>query len=150
LRLERTREPRRSVFGGRTKKIWHDSMPKKHWSSSIHTPCQRLHGPIQTSIAVRFVASKEPESELVCGTLGEIGQRRMSVEVDPVWRIFAAASIAAISRTLPRGAQSPGRRQPDLVSFAAGSKKQQRSRAVSRTTGRSAEVLREGSGIKST
>jgi hypothetical protein len=35
------------------------------------------------------IASKEPESELVCGTLGEIGQRRMSVEVDPVWRIFA-------------------------------------------------------------
>ena len=92
----------------------------------------------------------EPESELVCRTLGEIGQRRMSVEVDPVWRIFAAASIAAISRTLPRGAQSPGPRQPDLVSFAAGSKKEQSSSAVSRTTGRSAEVLREGSGIKST
>jgi hypothetical protein len=45
------------------------------------------------------IASKEPESELVCGTLGEIGQRRMSIEVGPVWRIFAAASIAAISRT---------------------------------------------------
>jgi putative transposase len=51
---------------------------------------------------------------------------------------------------LQRGAQSPGQRQPDLVSFAAGSKKEQRSSAVSRTTGRSAEVLREGSGIKST
>jgi putative transposase len=76
------------------------------------------------------------------------GQRRMSVDVDSVWRIFAAASIAAISRTLPRGAQSPGPRQPDLVSFAAGSKKEQRSRAVSRAAGRPAEVLRQGSGIR--
>jgi hypothetical protein len=74
----------------------------------------------------------------------------MPGEADLVWRIFAAASIAAISRTLPRGAQSPGPRQPDLISFAAGSKKEQRSSAVSRTTGRSAEVLREGSGIEST
>jgi hypothetical protein len=42
------------------------------------------------------IASKEPEDQLVCGTLGEVGQRRMSVEADPGWRIFAAASVAAI------------------------------------------------------
>src|SRR5258707_7570069 len=29
------------------------------------------------------IASKEPESELARGTLGEVGQRRMSVEADP-------------------------------------------------------------------
>ena len=45
------------------------------------------------------IASKEPESQLVRGTLGEVGQRRMSVEADPVWRIVAAASVAAIPRT---------------------------------------------------
>jgi hypothetical protein len=74
------------------------------------------------------IASKEPESELVCGTLGEIGQRRMSVEVDPVWRIFAAASIAAISRTLPWGAQPSGQRQSDFVSFAGGERPAVKSR----------------------
>src|SRR6267378_3850022 len=94
------------------------------------------------------IAGKKPESELVRGTLGEVGQRRMSVEADPVWRIVAAASVAAIYRTLPRGAQPSGQRQSDLVSFAAGGKKEHGSSAVSRTTGRPAEILREGSGIK--
>src|SRR5438477_10503049 len=94
------------------------------------------------------IASKKPESELVRGTLGEIGQRRMSVEADPVWRIVAAASVAAIYGTLPRGAQPSGQRQSDLVSFAAGGKKEHGSSTVSRTTGRPAEVLREGSGIR--
>ena len=93
-------------------------------------------------------ASKKPESELVCRTLGEVGQRRMSVEADPGWRVFAAASLAAIYRTLSRGAQPSGQRQSDLVSFAAGGKKGHGSSAVSRTTGRPAEVLREASGIK--
>src|SRR5436853_7280538 len=72
----------------------------------------------------------------------------MSVEADPVWRIVAAASVAAIYRTLPRGAQPSGQRQSDLVSFADAGKKEHGSSAVSRTTGRPAEVLREGSGIK--
>jgi hypothetical protein len=72
----------------------------------------------------------------------------MSVEADLVWRIVAAASVAAIYRTLPRGAQPSGQRQPDLVSFAAGGKKEQGSSAVSTAIGRPAEVLREGSGIK--
>ena len=72
----------------------------------------------------------------------------MSVEADPVWRIVAAASVAAISRTLPRGAQTSGQRQSDLASFAAGGKKEHGSGAVSRTTGGAAEVLREGSGIR--
>ena len=66
------------------------------------------------------ITSKKPGSELVCGTLGEVGQRRMSVEADPVWRIVAAASLAAISGTLPRGVQPSGQRQSDAVSFAAG------------------------------
>src|SRR6184192_391236 len=79
------------------------------------------------------VASKEPESELVRGTLGEVGQGRMFVEADPVWRIVAAASVAAIYRTLPRGAQPSGQRQSDLVSFADGGKKEHGSSAVSRT-----------------
>jgi|ERR1700682_3347386 len=94
------------------------------------------------------MASKEPEFELVRGTLGEVGQRRMSVEADPGWRIVAAASVAAIYRTLPREAQPSGQRESDLVSFAAGGKKEHGSSAVSRSTGRPAEVLREGSGIK--
>ena len=94
------------------------------------------------------IASKKPESELVRGTLGEVGQRGMSVEADPVWRIVAAASVAAIYRTLPRGAQPSGQRQSDLVSFAAGGKEEHGSSAVSRTTGGPAEVLREGSGVK--
>ena len=46
------------------------------------------------------------------------------------------------------GAQPSGQRQSDLVSFAAGGKEEHGSSAVSRTTGRPAEVLREGSGIK--
>ena len=94
------------------------------------------------------ITSKKPESQLVRGTLGEVGQRRVSVEADPVWRIVAAASVAAIYRTLPRGAQPSGQSQSDLVSFAAGGKKEHGSSAVSRTTGRPAEVLREGSGIR--
>jgi hypothetical protein len=72
----------------------------------------------------------------------------MSIEADPGWRIAAAASVAAIYRTLPRGAQPSGQRQSDLVSFADGGKKEHGSSAVSRTTGRTAEVLPEGSGIK--
>jgi putative transposase len=94
------------------------------------------------------IASKKPEFELVRGTLGAVGQRRMSVEADRVWRIVAAASVAAIYRTLPRGAQPSGQRESDLVSFAAGGKKEHGNSAVSRTTGGPAEVLREGSGIK--
>jgi hypothetical protein len=39
-------------------------------------------------------------------------------------------------------------RQSDPVSFAAGGKEEHGSSPVSRTTGRPAEVLREGSGIK--
>src|SRR5205807_4139566 len=94
------------------------------------------------------IASKKPESELVRGTLGEVGERRMSVEADPVWRIVAAASVAAIYRTLPRGAQPPGQSQSDLVSFAAGGTDEHGSSAVSRTTVGTTEVLRKGSGIK--
>ena len=51
-------------------------------------------------------------------------------------------------RLVPRGAQPPGQRQSDLVSFGVGGKKEHGSSAVSRTTGQPAEVLREGSGIK--
>src|SRR5216110_2987869 len=94
------------------------------------------------------IASKKPESQLVRGTLGEVGQRRMSVEADPVWRIVAAASVAAISGTLPRGAQPSGQRQSDSVSFAARGTDEHGNSAVSRTTGRPAEVQREGSGIR--
>jgi hypothetical protein len=47
-----------------------------------------------------------------------------------------------------RRAQQPsGQRQSDFVSFAGG-EGEHRSCAVSRTTGRPAEVLREGSGIR--
>jgi len=62
--------------------------------------------------------------------------------------IVAAASLAAIYRTLSRGAQPSGQRQSHLVSFADGGKKGRGSSAVSRTTGRPAEVLPEASGIK--
>ena len=48
----------------------------------------------------------------------------------------------------PRGAQPSGQRQSDLVSFADAGKKEPGSSSVSRTTGRPAEVLREGSGLK--
>jgi len=72
----------------------------------------------------------------------------MSVEADLVWRIVAAASVAAIYRTLPRGAQPSGRRQSDLVSSTDRGKTEAGSSAVSRTTGRPAKVLRKGSGIK--
>src|SRR5256884_2453982 len=51
-------------------------------------------------------------------------------------------------RLVPRGAQPSGQRQPDLVSFADEGKKEHASSAVSTTTRRPAEVLREGSGIK--
>src|SRR6516162_5156657 len=54
-----------------------------------------------------------------------------------------------VYRTLSRGAQPSGQRQSDLVSFADGGKKGRGSSAVPRTTGRPAEVLREGSGITS-
>src|SRR5215472_5716096 len=94
------------------------------------------------------IASEKSEFELVRRTLGAVGQRRMSVEADLVWRIVAAASVAAIYRTLPRGAQPSRQRQSDPVSFADGGKKEQGSSAVSTTTGRPAEVLPEGSGIK--
>jgi hypothetical protein len=63
------------------------------------------------------IASKKPESELLRGTLGEIGQRRMSVEADPVWGIVAASSVATVH--YHGGAQALGQRQSDLVSFAA-------------------------------
>jgi len=71
----------------------------------------------------------------------------LSVEADPVWRIVAAASVAAIDGTLPPGAQPSVQRQSDFGSFAAGGNGEYRNCAVSGTDGRSAEVLREGSGI---
>ena len=72
----------------------------------------------------------------------------MSDEADPDWRIVAAASVAPLCRTLPRGAQPSGQEQSDLVSFAAGGKNEQWNSAVPRAIGRHAEVLREGSGIR--
>ena len=47
------------------------------------------------------LASKKPESELVCRTLGEISQRGMPGKAHPIWRVFAAASLAAIFASLP-------------------------------------------------
>jgi hypothetical protein len=47
------------------------------------------------------LASKKPEFELVCRTLGEISQRGMSGKAHPIWRVFAAASLAAIFAALP-------------------------------------------------
>jgi len=112
--------------------------------------CQSFRELIKTGSVnpLGLPAIKKPEFELVRGTLGEVGQRRMSVEADLVWGIVAAASVAAINRTLPRGAQPSGQRQSDLVSFAAGGKEEHGSSAASRTTGRPAEILREGSSIK--
>src|SRR5260221_3239122 len=81
------------------------------------------------------IASKKPESERVRGTLGEVGQRRMSVETDPLWRIVPAASVAAIHRTLPRGAQPSGQRESDLVSFSSGGREEQWSKPGFGTTG---------------
>src|SRR5215469_17514393 len=88
------------------------------------------------------LAGKKPESELVRRTLGEVGQRRMSVEADPGWRIVAAASLAAIFAALPCRAEPSGQRKSDLVSFADGGKKERGSSAVPGTTGRPAEILR--------
>jgi len=42
-----------------------------------------------------------PEFELVCRTLGEISQRGMPGKAHPIWRVFAAASLAAIFAALP-------------------------------------------------
>lgn len=47
------------------KKIWHGSMPKKHWSSSIHTSSQRLPGPIQSYRGeIRATSRKYPRSSM--------------------------------------------------------------------------------------
>ena len=93
------------------------------------------------------LASKKPESELVRGTLGKVGQRGMSVEADRIWRMVTTASVTAIYGTLPWGAQPSGQRQSDFVSFAGGKGEHGRC-AGSRTAGRPAEVLRERSGIR--
>jgi hypothetical protein len=97
---------------------------------------------------MRFDCQLEARTELVRRALGVVGQRRMSVETDLVGRIVAATSVAAIYRALPRGAQPSRQRQSDLVSFADRGKKEYGSSEVSRTTGRPAEVSREGSGVK--
>ena len=47
------------------------------------------------------LASKKPEFELVRRTLGEISQRGMPGKAHPIWRVFAAASLAAIFAALP-------------------------------------------------
>src|SRR5215472_17738666 len=72
----------------------------------------------------------------------------MSVEADPGWRIVAAASLAAIFAALPCRAEPSGQGKSHIVSFADESKKERGSSAMPGTTGRPAEVLREGSGIK--
>src|SRR5260221_8775870 len=46
------------------------------------------------------IASKKPESERVRGTLGEVGQRRMSVETDPLWRIDRKSTRLNSSHTV--------------------------------------------------
>ena len=71
----------------------------------------------------------------------------MSVETDAVRRIVAAASIAAVYGTLPGGAQ-PSRATTIGSCFLRGRRQGGPGcSAVSRTTGRPAEVLREGSGL---
>ena len=74
----------------------------------------------------------------------------MPVEASSVRGTFAAASVAAVRGALPRGAQSSGQRESDLVSSGdERSKKEKGSGAVSGAAGRPAEVLRESCGLKS-
>ena len=47
------------------------------------------------------LASKKPEFGLVCRTLGEISQRGMPGKAHSIWRVIAAASLAAIFAALP-------------------------------------------------
>jgi hypothetical protein len=68
------------------------------------------------------IASKEPESELVRGTLGEVGQRRMSVEADPVWSILAAASVASNISYITTKSATIRAKTIGSVSFADGGK----------------------------
>src|ERR1700730_11253098 len=66
----------------------------------------------------------------------------MPVKANPVGRVCAAASVAAIYRALPRRAQSSGQRESTIVSFPDGGKKERGRSSVSRATGWPAEVLR--------
>ena len=45
-------------------------------------------------------STSEPELEFIRGALGEIGQRGMPGKAHPIWRVFAAASVAAIYAAL--------------------------------------------------
>jgi len=67
-----------------------------------------------------------------------------------LWAHLLAYVTGTVDQELPLRNEylSSGQRQSDLVSFADGGKKEHGSSAVSRTTGRHSEVLREGSGIK--
>src|SRR5499425_3053372 len=72
----------------------------------------------------------------------------MPGKAHPIWRVFAAASLAAIFAALPRRAEPSGQGKSPIVSFSDEGKKERGSSAVPGTTGRPAEVLPEGSGIK--
>ena len=52
-------------------------------------------------------AGQEPKPECLCRTLGEIGQGRMSLEADPIWRAVAQTGIASLRVALSPGEESP-------------------------------------------
>ena len=86
-------------------------------------------------------AGEESEFERLRGTLGKVGETGMPIEADLVRGEVSATGTPAIRSALPRGAESPGQREPASVSEAAKSEAERRSSALQRTIGRAAEVL---------
>src|SRR5215469_15596225 len=58
--------------------------------------CESFRDLIESgSVKPLRLPARSPNLNSYAETLGEVGQRRMSVEADPGWRIVAAASLAA-------------------------------------------------------
>src|SRR5437879_5867353 len=81
--------------------------------------------------------------------MGEVGKRGMPVEVDPVWRGFSAASLAAICCALSRGTKSPRTTEPASVSATRKtSEHERRGDTLWGAIGWTAEILRARGGLR--
>jgi hypothetical protein len=96
------------------------------------------------------IASKKPESEPYAERWVRSVKEECLSRLIPFWRDRRRGERCSNIWNIAWGAQPSGQRQSDSVSFAAGGKGEHGSCAVSRTTGRPAEVVRQGSGIRLT
>ena len=92
------------------------------------------------------VACAQPEPECLCGALGQVCERGVLVQSDPLWRALPAASLERICRTFPCRTESSGEGQCAAVPSGY-EHPPRRACSMPRATGRTIALLPSGGGM---